>query len=299
MRAFLEHPLESWLWWSWVDLEGQSGLSNKSKYQRERWHLQALHKPEVLDELAMGMVRRLAEVHPSARVQIASVWVDHTPQAVTTYVESPADKSNRQVKCELADLLVVSAVSTNGRPVKLEDMKALLLQAKVTDVQAELDVAAQKSSSGRERNLLECCNGPISLWTGTGLVSTLGTSKMGARSSAGSCLGNYDLQTNNATPGLRKYSRYLTIPREAKLPVTPAYQTLWPTSRKVCTGNSYSFTDLLYGMMSPQNRNDIGCPVAGPDVPADWTRLISDLTRNYHKSVVNRFNKKPVRRLIE
>ena len=157
----LDVARNSWLWWAWVDETGKAGVAPGKKYQQERWHLRALHDVGVFNALAQGIACDLALQHGSAKVRIGSVWVDHTPQAKTKYV-GPAGSTPRSAKCELADLLVVTYVKLAGRPPRTGDTKALLVQAKVTDSPGILDATGgARSSSFKERNLLECCSAPI------------------------------------------------------------------------------------------------------------------------------------------
>lgn len=295
-----DDDLKSWMWWTWVEQQGRAQPRTSRKFQQERWHLKSLHDKTVLDALAEGLASELGAKHGQATVRVGSIWVDQTPQATTKYLE-PGGVKPRIVKCELADLVVVTHVSFGGAPVAPGDTRALLVQAKVTDVPGVLDAAGKASSSAKERNLLERCCSPITLWTGTGLPGARKVSS-GASGSAGTKLGEYNLTRKPNKLGLGAYARYLTIPRKlVPLPVA-AYQGMWPTSRAHNVGSSMSLGELVRSMLQPGCASTIGEPLNGAFANAEWRRLIRDLTKNYHEKVVNRFTSAtsaPIPRLSE
>lgn len=238
----------SWMWWAWVEQQGRTAPRTSRRFQQERWHLKSLHDKTVLDALAEGLASELSATYGQAAVRVGSIWVDQTPQATTTYLD-PSGVKPRSVKCELADLVVVTHASFGGPAVAPSDTKALLVQAKVTDSPGVLDSAGQTSSSAKERNLLERCCSPITLWTGTGLP---GSRRIfpGASGPAGTKLGTYNSRIRPNNVGLEAYARYLTIPRKLVASPVPAHQGMWPTNRKVNGGASMSLGNLIRSMLT-------------------------------------------------
>jgi hypothetical protein len=271
-RFVLRNAYDSWMFWAMQELRGRD-YAGKSKYQRERWHLKSLHDAPILDDLAWDLASRLGRRYGRADIRLGSIWVDQTPQAKARYLGIGKTRSGA-VKCELADLVIVTMASFGGAPVRSEDIRAVLVQAKVTTTPGTLDADRPRTSSHKERNLLECCSSPIELFTGTG-ASTL--------------IGNYDLGSKPASPGLARYSQYLTIPRTLGAIRTHPYQSLWPAARNMQYGPTRSLSNALYNMLDLPSCPEIGCALGGGGIPSDWPRLISDLTRLYNKSVVNRF----------
>ena len=292
--------MKSWMWWAWVEQQGRAQPKNSRKFQQERWHLKSLHDKTVLDALAEGLASELGATYGRATVRVGSIWVDQTPQATTKYLELGGVRP-RTVKCELADLVVVTHASFGGAAAPPGDTRALLVQAKVTDAPGVLDAAGRTSSSAKERNLLERCCAPITLWTGTGLPGAQKVSS-GASGPAGTKLGEYNLTKNSRKPGLEAYARYLTIPRKPLLVPVAAYQGMWPTSRAHNVGSSSSLGELVRSMLRPGLAATMGEPLNGTAANPEWQRLIRDLTKNYHEKVVNRFTSAtsaPIPRLSE
>ena len=274
-KLVLQSPSDSWMWWAYQESLGKAYAGKK--YQRERWHLRALHNKDILDSAALELGTRLSQMHGRADVRLGSIWVDHTPQVKAKYIPLPVAKSSR-VKCELADLAIVTMASFGGRPVAPGDVRAVLVQAKVTSQPGSLDSAAPGTSSSKERNLLERCSSKLEVWTGTGTSTKLG---------------DFDLGCSPPDLGLGKYSQYLTIPRVIVPPPASVhpYQSIWPTSRASQIGTALSLGEALFDMLNVP-ASTIGYPLTGPSVAADWQKLIRRLTALYDKEVVNRFTKK-------
>lgn len=136
-----------------------------------------------------------------------------------------------------------------------------------------LDKEGPRTSSYKERNLLECCSSNIELWEDTGATTKIGTFNLGCSPTA---------------TGLARYSRYLTIPSMVGAP-TPPYQSMWPSGRSSLSGRAMSLGDTLHDMLNIPAGPTIGCPLAGPNVERDWPKLIGTLTSLYDGRVVNRF----------
>lgn len=162
----LQSPLDSWMRWSYQELQGRK-FAGKSKYQRERWHLRSLHDEDFLDSAALELGAHLVLQHNQrVNLRLASIWVDLTPQATAKY-KGPSQPKQTRVKCELADLVIITMASFGGRQPTQQDVRALLVQAKVTAQPGILDNAGPRTSSYKERNLLECCSSDIELWEDT------------------------------------------------------------------------------------------------------------------------------------
>lgn len=270
----LENPADSWAWWAYQELQGVAyARARSSKYQRERWHLRALHDEDILDSAALELGAILRKRHGRVNLRLGSIWVDLTPQATAKY-KGPGKSRQSQVKCELADLVIVTMASFGGRAPRQEDVRATLVQAKVTSQLGILDKEGRGSSSYKERNLLECCSSDIALWAGTDTTKNIGTFDLGCRPNA---------------VGLARYSQYLTIPSEVGAPPTNPYQSMWPFGRKSLSGRAMSLGEALLDMLDTPAGPTIGCPLAGQNVGRDWPRLIRTLTGFYHSGVVNRF----------
>lgn len=125
----LQSPLDSWMRWSYQELQGRT-FAGKSKYQRERWHLRSLHDEDFLDSVALELGSLLRWQHKQqVNLRLGSVWIDLTPQATAQY-KGPSIRRQSRVKCELADLVIVTMLSFGGRQPKQQDVRALLIQAK-------------------------------------------------------------------------------------------------------------------------------------------------------------------------
>lgn len=270
----LENPADSWAWWAYQELQGKAyARAQSSKYQRERWHLRALHDEDILDSAALELGAALSDLHGQVNLRLGSIWVDLTPQATAKY-RGPGKSRQSKVKCELADLVIVTMASFGGRAPRQEDVRAVLVQAKVTSQLGILDKEGPRSSSYKERNLLECCSSDIALWAGTDTSTNIGT---------------FDLGCTPGAVGLARYSQYLTIPSEVGAPPTNPYQSMWPFGRKSLSGRAMSLGEALLDMLDVPAGPTIGCPLTGPNVERDWPRLIRTLTSLYDTGVVNRF----------
>lgn len=263
--------IDGWASWAYQELAGKAHFG-RSKYQRERWHLRALHDESFLDKAALEVGGRLAALNSPVEVRIGSIWVDHTPQAHSSYREAGGSR-DLSVKCELADLVIVTLATFQGAKLQPEHVRAVLVQAKVTRVLGTLDAEGRRSSSFKERNLLECCSSSIKLTSGTG-------------SSAG--LGTYDLGCSGSSLGLANYAQYLTIPSSVGAPPSSPYQAMWPTGRHVQAGSSMALGDALLSMLDVGQVATVGAPLAGHGVLPDWPKLIRMLTGFYQAKSVNR-----------
>lgn len=264
----------SWLWWSYQEISGKK-YAGTSRFQRERWHLRALHDDSILENAAIELGAELAMKHGRADVRLGSIWVDLTPQARAKY---RAPTRPAKVKCELADLVIVTMASFNGLPPSSRDVRALLVQAKVTDVPGMLDLCGPRSSTSKERNLLELCSSNVELFAGTAIHSTK--------------IGTFDLGCTDKQLGLEQYSRYLTIPKHIGAPPIDPYQSMWPLSRSGTSGTAISLGDTLLAMLDTCVKPTIGHPLEGVGVKPDWQRMIRTLTGLYDTKVVDRFTDK-------
>lgn len=263
-----KNPRDSWMWWSYQEMSGKK-YAGTSKFQRERWHLRSLHDDFILENAAIELGAELASKHGRADVRLGSIWVDLTPQAKAKY---KAPTRPVDVKCELADLVIVTMASFNGRPPSSKNVRALLVQAKVTDVPGVLDLCGPRSSTSKERNLLEVCSSKVELFAGTNSHSTK--------------IGTFDLGCTSKQPGLEKYSQYLTIPKHVGVPPSDPYQAMWPASRSQTHGTAMPLGDALLAMLDTSVKPVIGHPLGGAGVQPDWPRMIRTLTGLYDGKVV-------------
>lgn len=263
--------IDDWGWWLQQE-DARKKLGTGKKDQRERWQLRSLHDQSLLGKVAFELSLNLSARYGQADVRLGSIWVDQTPQAQAKY-KMPG-KRQSTVKCELADLVVVTMVSFGGKPPLAEDSRAVLLQAKVTAIPGMLDGASSRTSTYKERNLLECCSSGITLSSGTGKSSTIGT---------------YDLGCSTSTCGLSRYAQYLTIPKERGLGTSLPYQAMWPYGRDWEDGDSMPLGTMLFDMLDYPSHSMIGQALSGPQVLPDWPRLIRELAALYDKKTVNRF----------
>lgn len=283
----LNNTSNAWYWWAAQETLGReyARQSGSKKYQRERWHLRALHDERVLFSVACELEAGLwAAYWEPVHVGVDSVWIDQTPQATAEYLTPKA--RSQSVKCELADLLVVTMTGFGGKRPHGRDIQAVLLQAKVTGTPGVLEADASPSSSFKERNLLERCHSKIELNEGTGTSKSLGL---------------FDLHCSKASPGLSSFANYLTIPKELWTDAYP-YQSMWPMARCKRDGNAHSLGNALKSMVAPTRHRRIGCPLDGAGVPSDWPRLVRMLTGSYLSDTVNRFTKtgaKPFPRVVQ
>lgn len=282
----LNSTSNAWYWWAAQETFGRDYVrkSGSKKYQRERWHLRALHEERFLREVAYALNYRLwKHYRQPVQVGVDSVWIDQTPQATAEYL-TPTGRS-QTVKCELADLLVVTMTGFGGKKPHAKDIQAVLLQAKVTGTPGVLETDASPSSSFKERNLLERCHSNIQLNEGTG------TSKS---------LGSFNLHCSKNL-GLASFAKYLTIPKVLLTDAYP-YQSMWPMARSMRDGNAYSLGKALQGMVGLTRHRTMGCALDGPRVPSDWQRLVQVLTGSYLSDTVNRFTKtgeRPFPRVVQ
>lgn len=259
-----------WDWWETQEAKGRY-YSGGWKYQRERWHLLALHSPDFLVALSQEIWLELYAKLGHVEVAIQSVWVDQTPQASSTYMKSSRE---HKVKCELADLIVITEIEFAGEDARPEDRRAVLVQAKVTSQPGVLEMASPGSSSYKERNLLELCCSAITLRAGVGASKLIGTFNLGCSSSA---------------LGLEKFAKYLSIPDQRAVPATAPYQAMWPHSREVQVGLSNSWVREISDMLLPGTFGAMGAPLAGAGSCMAWTSLVESVTARYALASVRRF----------
>lgn len=248
--------------------------------QMERWHLRDMHMGHKVSYLTRWLASHIAAKTRNGNVTVRSTWIDHYPQA-HTYYQPAGSTVKKSVSVELADLLLVVKVQNSGG-LSLSE-RAVLLQAKCSNLPQILDASHAGSSTDDERNLLEACCAPICVTSGAGSSSTPINSKRSA----------YDLGASVLNPGLGIYARYLLIPRKFFSRSLP-YMTVWPASLTARTGSPAHFSDILLAMTG------VGAPgaFAGSAVNTSiattgWDHLVKDLT-NYcnNQPWLNRFASK-------
>ena len=259
-----------WQWWESQENQGRY-ISKGWRFQRERWHLLALHSSRFLGPLSKSICDDLSLSFGDTEVSIQSVWVDQTPQAETRYINSAGEFA---VKCELGDLIVITEISFADAPVQPEDRRAVLVQAKVTSAIGQLEGASRGSSSYKERNLLELCSQEITLSTGTRSSKKIGTFNLGCTPSS---------------RGLGKLATYLTIPKSYIATHEAPYQAMWPASRDVELGSRVSWSTAIAAMLRPRATNAIGAPLSGTGANKGWSQMVQALTKEYDLASVKRF----------
>lgn len=279
MNSYFGDDCAAWDWWETVEALGNQILTSSSKFPRERWHLHLIHRASTHNEVSKVLAARLGKLfNRRVLLRLGSVWIDQTPQARTNYWNSSVKKEG-QVSCELADLLIVTHINLLGASQAQMDTRAVLVQAKVSGTPGILDSApmSSKTSSSRERNLLECACRPISLYR-----STKSTNPK-------QLLGKYNLGCKPGNAGLYSFARYLTIADSlSQLPGGP-YQSMWPDSRGSNSGKAKSLEDMIFSMMATVgSASGEGASLINPP-NSDWRRLVNDLTGTLNGSVVKRF----------
>ncbi|MBB4843325.1 hypothetical protein HNP55_001844 [Paucibacter oligotrophus] len=279
-KQFSQAPqgkIYSWSLWKHVERDWMAKGGDPLKMQRERWHLRA-HQQEVrMRQLAQWLCARLALVAPDVRVRLASLWVDHTPQAHGSYdaggVPQPFD-------CELADLLIVVRTECGKGSGATVSQRGLLLQAKVAADVDQLDPGYGDSSTVSERNLLELLCSPLDI--------TVGTASTSSRLPGGP----YLLQEPGRL-GLAHLARYLQIAEYRKKGRhKPPYQLLWPSARTAAGGRTTGMGAALLGLSELSSawpllgtRLDAG----GSAVEREFDRLAQNLGLRYLDRSLGRF----------
>lgn len=270
-------PVFGWSLWHKIEDEWQRRIQPTSKIkEQERWHLREFHSKRRVQYLARWLCSNLQTFDHSVVVGVESIWVDHTPQAEGTYSES---NSSVQVKCELADILLIIRVAVPGVPLY---EKATLIQAKCVDDPRVLDPNAPHDSTDDERNLLERCDSNFVVKTGTKSTARLLNPKK---------LSYHLPEVAKGKIGLEDYASYLLIPR-GMAPYSEPYFLLWPDDRGVQYGPLESFGMAMLGMTGLYGNKfgDIGqvLELGGTD---DWNELVNDLRDHYKGKATGKFSK--------
>lgn len=253
----------------WTDWQIRMHAHHGAIWGLERWFLMYFHNPDSLNALAHA-IQSYASLAMSTSVNagIESMWIDGTPQAV-------AISARGQVKCELADLLlIVQDVSPSGQVLS---ERGLLVQAKVASKPNRIPGGA---STRKERRLLERMDRtqPLELYADTG---------------AGSPIGSYTLgPAPGRSVGLEDCARYLLIPKTLhwglRYPLYAPHQVGWPpVHSRNAMYPSFDFVQAIIQMYDPIG-STIGRSILQPTgaTTCEWTRLVNDLRRRYSKTAM-------------
>jgi hypothetical protein len=268
-------------WRQWASIANSVPSGSK---ELERWHLWNLHSQTAVEKLACWLSESASEKWKSTSfVSVQSSWVDCLPIAKFGLVNPPNPVQVQQ--CELGDLLLIVESSRNR--TSTSSQRALLLQAKCVDHNRALDCVTTafpgppKSSTHKQRNLYESHIGPFDVND---------SAKAGASS-----IGSNPYVLSPVAPLIRKYCRYLLIPRTPisifgwqRWPNDLPYQTLKPTSRGDMDGGCVHLADLALSMaeLTPASNRPIGERI---DLVSDWRRLVLDLLTFTKARTVGRF----------
>lgn len=253
---------------SWTDWDTQVKKFVVAKERSlERWFLRYLHSTDILKELAESLA--LSVPLWTCIVNVRSVWIDGTPQALGKTV------SGKTVKCELADLLIIiqNWDSTSGRVTR---RRGILLQAKLCERFGRLSGGR---STANERDLLELLDRskPLALFK-----DTKRTSLLNPRSQY--VLSKSTLVSSSLVSGLADCSSYLLFPsRRFKEPFIPYHPFVlgWPKCRSIksikpATSVEQAFNLLSLGRMFGRDVLDQSL-----SNQCEWTRMVYDLLGGY------------------
>lgn len=242
-------------WLRWMNLFGK-----KHGRSLERYYLQYLHSRNALENLARGTAKVLTKAGKPCKVQLKSIWIDGTPQAVATTV------SGTRVQCELADLLfILEEKDHHGKTIK---ETGLLLQAKVSRRNNKIPEGA---STKKERDLLEEMdrNKKIALYRGTGGTTT-------------SQIGTSPYILSRTLAGLEDCARYLLMPLEPMWQGLPQryapYQVGWPASRS--KAYLQSPVSILRAVQDMVISRTVGRQILHRS-QCEWSRMVDDLRQGY------------------
>lgn len=269
--------LLDWPFWNKVHTSIPSPINGRAKKaQGERWHLYQLHSVAFADIINRLAAECATRVNAHVTVEATSSWIDAHPHA---HWQDSGSTTWRSV--ELADLLLVVNQKKIGQPATTS--RAMLLQGKWTDAADELGRGTlpigKKSSSIKERDLLELVTSPIQLHETRGKTSA---------NAIPNALGNtFSLSVGGKSMIGMNYARYLLFPNTQSSTIDP-YQTLIPAGRQTTAGTIEHYEDLLIEMASPKVTsipNLANCS-------SDWKNLVAALTSWTSKRSVHRFKTK-------
>lgn len=269
----------SWPLWEHIERDWLAKGGNPFKMQRERWHLRAHQQEARMRYLAQWLCARLALVAPDVRVRLASLWVDHTPQA---HGDHDAGGVPTPVDCELADLLIVVRTECGKGPTATVSQRGLFLQAKVAADVDQLDPGYGDSSTASERNLLELLCSKLDI--------TVGTSSKSAKLPGGP----YELRQTGQV-GLAHLARYLQIAESKKKGTRkPPYQLLWPSARTAAGGSANGMGAALLGLSEMSSAWPVlgtRLDASGSPLEQEFERLAQNLGLRYLNRSLGRFKR--------
>lgn len=240
-----------WLYWFWIK-RLQKGRS------LERWALRHLHQRDYLNLLAERIIDSNRLHRRPCYVQVNSIWIDGTPQAIAT-------ARTKEIKCELADLLyIVEELNHEGDKIS---RKGILIQGKNTVHPRKIDSG---NSTRKERALFE------KLDRRDRLVLKSGVSRSSKE------IGTY-LLDSSVKEGLSDCARFLLMPKYRNLlfnlfPGWSPFNVTWPkreTSNEMVAG-----TALSGAILEMYNGSSLGKKIIAPD-KCEWSRLVCDLENKY------------------
>ncbi|WP_146218744.1 hypothetical protein [Halomonas sp. LBP4] len=240
-----------WNYWFWIK-------RFKKGRSLERWALRHLHQRDYLNLLAERIIDANRLNGRPCFVQINSIWIDGTPQAL-------AIARNNEVKCELADLLYIVEEFNHkgGRICK----KGMLIQGKNTVHPRKIDSG---NSTKRERGLFEKLDRTKEL-----------ALKAGVNKSS-KAIGTY-LLDSSVREGLSDCARFLLMPKnrcwcfDLLLQSSPFHIT-WPkreTSNEMVLGQGLSES-----ILEMYNSTGLGKEIISPQ-KCEWSRMVLDLENKY------------------
>lgn len=240
-----------WLYWFWIK-------SLKKGLSLERWALRHLHHRDYLNLLAERIIEFNRLSHRPCYVQVGSIWIDGTPQAI-------AKARTKEINCELADLLyLVEELNHKGEIIV---RKGILIQGKNSVHPRKIDSG---SSTKKERALFE------KLDRRDELTLRAGVSKTSTK------IGTYLLDAS-VKEGLSDCARFLLMPKkrswihECIFNCSPFHVT-WPkreTSNEMAAGQS--LTGAILEMYSGAG---LGKEIIEP-TKCEWSRMVLDLENRY------------------
>lgn len=254
-------------WKNWAN--ELSKHNHKPRKNLERWGLRYLHDTSSLNYLTKEIASWLSKLPLATSipfsVQTESIWIDGTPQAVSTLIDK------RNVQCELSDLLFI--IEVKGRKGFFLE-KAVLLQGKISCKHNKFSGSNQ--STIKERKLLEKTNTHdcIDLYTGTsGVKSTH--------------IGKYIL--GSSLNGMEEFSRYLLISKSngwsgGKNFSHGPFQIGWPDSyTDSYLGKTHDFSFAVLRMLCSSGMGKL----LNMSPACEWTRMVNDLRRQYKNITMN------------